>query len=376
MAPRKATKAKKAAAGSADVAGPKAAAAGVKQSAARKVKKAAAKKPAAKKAVVATAASGRPRRGQVVPDEPAEEGSDNGEEPPPGEGGPPGPPGDEEVPAPAPEVPAEVEEPIVEPAAALASVTDRITFQYGLLDRDDPEVVRNDEDLYGKLDIYMDPAGLARLGYSGSFYMNFDPDDGISRTLVGTVNAWRIENRTDSKPNARANWIQDFLRTVPSFKEGDKTDAAWKETFMCLRAIFLDSGVPKRTPHLQAELAAHSLMFIEMVYVLDDYQQRGILPAMLTLFRRLVQRLPEWFAFDGVLVLVPARPSEELGAAWGEATDKAVEKVLGRAYGRCGFRNIKLNIPVGGQEGSKVTVMGRMVEDPVAAVLADMPVDD
>ncbi|KAK3613772.1 hypothetical protein LTR56_027686 [Elasticomyces elasticus] len=373
MAPRKATKAKKAAAASADAAGPKAAAAGVKKSAARKGKKAAAARPAVKRAVVATAASGRSRRGQAVPDEPVGEGSDNGDEPPPGDGGL---PGGDDVPAPAPEVPAEIEEPIVEPAAALASVTDRITFQYGLLDRDDPEVVRNDEELYGKLDIYMDPAGLARLGYSASFYMNFDPDDETSRTLVGTVNAWRIEKRSDSKPNARANWVQDFLRTVPSFIEGDKTDAAWKETFMCLRAIFLDTGVPKATPHLQAELAAHSLMFIEMVYVLDDYQQRGILPAMLTLFRRLVQRLPEWFAFDGVLVLVPARPTEELGAAWGEATDKAVEKVLGRAYGRCGFRNIKVNIPVGGKDGEKVTVMDRMIEDPADAVPADMPIDD
>ncbi|KAK5692478.1 hypothetical protein LTR97_010787 [Elasticomyces elasticus] len=362
MAPRKATKAKKAAAGSVGAAGPKAAAAGVKKSAARKGKNAAANKPAAKKAVVATAASGRSRRGQAVPDEPAGEGSDNGEEPPPGDGGP---PGGDDVPAPAPEVPAEIEEPDVEPAASLASVTDTITFQYGRLDRDDPEVARNDEDLYGKLDIYMDPAGLARLGYSASFYMNFDPNEETSRTLVGTVNAWRIEKRTDSKPNARANWVQDFLRTIPSFKEGDKIDAAWKETFMCLRAIFLDDGVPKKTPHLQAELAANSLMFIEMVYVLDDYQQRGILPAMLTLFRA--------GSCNGFL---NARPTEELGAAWGEATDKAVEKVLGRAYGRCGFRNIKVNIPVGGKEGEKVTVMGRMVEDPVDVVPADMPIDD
>ncbi|KAK4956313.1 hypothetical protein LTR10_005835 [Elasticomyces elasticus] len=372
MAPRKATKAKKAAAGSADAAGPKAAAAGVKKSAARKGKKAAANKPAAKKAVVATAASGRSRRGgKAVPDEPADEGSDNGEEPPPGEGGP---PGDDGLPAPAAEVPAEIEEPAAEPIDPLTSVTDTLTFQYGLVDQDNPD--RQAEDLIGKLDINLDPARLARIGYNASFYMSFDPDDDTIRTLVGTIDAWRIEKRTDAKPIARAGWINDFLTTIPAT---DGTHDHWNETYKCLRAIFKEDGVPKAVKHLKDELASHSLIFIQMVHTLDAYQKRGIMPAMLTLFRRLVQRLPEWFAFDGVLVLVPSRPASEAGDAWGVVADKTVGKNLIKYYGRSGFEKMVVGMKVGGKYGEIVTVLGRMVEDPVLpvdVVPAVMPDDD
>ncbi|KAK0779821.1 hypothetical protein LTR91_016656 [Friedmanniomyces endolithicus] len=211
------------------------------------------------------------------------------------------------------------------PDHVLASIRDTVRCEYG--DRDAGP--RQNLQLTGELKIRQDPNELARLAYNACFYLNLDPAHPTRETLVSTIDAWRIEKRTVAKPKARDGWIHDYLSSIPK----EDVDDHWSETWQCLRALYTKDGTVKASNKaMVAELRDHGLMFIEMIHTIPPHAQRGLLRPMLTLFRSLLQQLPEWYAFDGLLVLVPAQPAGDRGDVW-ENSDQ-VEAQLTRIYTR------------------------------------------
>jgi len=55
-------------------------------------------------------------------------------------------------------------------------------------------------------------------------------------------------------------------------------------------------------------------MYIEMIYIESDFQRNGLLkPALEGFYETLANGIPEWFAFAGTIVLIPASPQGEHG---------------------------------------------------------------
>ncbi|TKA62688.1 hypothetical protein B0A55_11507, partial [Friedmanniomyces simplex] len=230
---------------------------------------------------------------------------------------------------------------------------------------------------FAELNIYPDPNQLARLAYNASFFLNLDPEDPAKETLVSTIEAWRIEKRTAAKPNAKEGWIHDFLRSKPRINNEDSDgDDHWIETWQCLRALYTMNGTVKAsTQAFKTELLEDAVIFIEMIHTLPAYAGKSLLSPMLTLFRSLLQQLPEWFAFDGMLVLVPAQPAGERGDMW-ESVEQA-EKQLTGIYSRTDNYVLVVNrAPIGGRNGTLIRVMGRKVTDVDNAADAGGPVQD
>ncbi|KAK3067027.1 hypothetical protein LTR53_016331, partial [Teratosphaeriaceae sp. CCFEE 6253] len=144
----------------------------------------------------------------------------------------------------------------------------------------------------------------------------------------------------------------DFLAPV--------ADDQANETQLCLQALFDKRGVVRpKVVALQQELRDHGLIFIQLVYTLDEYQKRGLMRPMLTLFRSLVRQLPEWFAFDDTLVLVPAKPDGSASDSWGRRRLGSVDNQLSSMYEKCdGYVPLMRDARVG---DSLITVLGRQV---------------
>ncbi|KAK3110765.1 hypothetical protein LTR53_014611 [Teratosphaeriaceae sp. CCFEE 6253] len=197
-------------------------------------------------------------------------------------------------------------------AVPLAHAGETASVQYG-----EDKTTRADAWMTGLLRVYTDKTGLSRLDYKASFFLRTDLDnpkadlDGpMDQPLVGLIDAWRIDKYTAANPGAKQGWRLDFLAPVAD----DQTN----ETQLCLQALFDERGVVRpKVVALQQELRDHGLIFIQLVYTLDEYQKRSLMRLMLTLFRSLVRQLPEWFAFDDTLVLVPAKPDGSAGDSWG-----------------------------------------------------------
>ncbi|KAK1061443.1 hypothetical protein LTR74_011070 [Friedmanniomyces endolithicus] len=238
------------------------------------------------------------------------------------------------------------------PNTPLASIRDSVMCQY----RVGEDETRQHTRLTGELRIYQDEDQLARLAYNADFYLNLDPNDPAQGTLVSTIDAWRIEKRTAAKPKAKEGWIRDFLAATPRGKK----DGHWRETWYCLRALYTKDGtVQASINNFAADLRDDGLMFIQMVHTLPLYAGRGLLAPMLTLFRSLLQQLPEWFAFDGLLVLVPAPPAGEQGVVWKNVADAEVR--LAGIYNRADQYIVLVEEAAVG--GVAIKVMGRKVLD-------------
>ena len=106
-------------------------------------------------------------------------------------------------------------------------------------------------------------------------------------------------------------------------------------------------------------------MFIKMIYILDNYQHQGLLRPVLLSFHDLLAALPEWYAFAGTLLLVPARPDDKRGEAWGDRTEEYVEEVLKGAYQKHGGYEVWANEAK--VSGRLVTVMGKVLPDTATA---------
>ncbi|KAK0953525.1 hypothetical protein LTR91_023804 [Friedmanniomyces endolithicus] len=238
------------------------------------------------------------------------------------------------------------------PDYVLDSIRDTVKCEYG----DSDAGPRQNLQLTGELKIRQDPNQLARLAYNACFYLNLDPADPTRETLVSTIDAWRIEKRTVAKPKARNGWIHDFLSSTPK----EDVDDHWSETWQCLRALYTKDGTVKASNKaMVAELRDHGLMFIEMIHTIPPHAQRGLLRPMLTLFRSLLQQLPEWYAFDGLLVLVPAQPAGDRGDVWGDSDQ--VEAQLTRIYTRADEYVVLVRRAAVGKDW--IRVMGRNVLD-------------
>ncbi|KAK0288755.1 hypothetical protein LTR91_017389 [Friedmanniomyces endolithicus] len=252
-----------------------------------------------------------------------------------------------------PDAPAEAgDDQATAPVPPLASIRDSVMCPY----RVGEDQTRQNTRLTGELRIHQDEDQLARLGYNACFYLNLDPNNPADETLVSTIDAWRIEKRTAAKPKAKQGWIRDFLAATPRGKK----DAHWRETWYCMRALYgKDGTVQASIDDFAADLRDDGLMFIEMVHTLPLYAGRGLLAPMLTLFRSLLQQLPEWFVFDGLLVLVPAPPTGERGNVWNNVPD--AEARLAAIYNRADQYIVLVEEAAVG--GVAIKVMGRKVLD-------------
>ncbi|KAK0363611.1 hypothetical protein LTR59_005591 [Friedmanniomyces endolithicus] len=193
------------------------------------------------------------------------------------------------------------------PDHVLDSIRDTVKCEYG----DSDAGPRQNLQLTGELKIRQDPNQLARLAYNACFYLNLDPADPTRETL-------------------------------------------------CLRALYTKDGTVKASNKaMVAELRDHGLMFIEMIHTIPPHAQRGLLRPMLTLFRSLLQQLPEWYAFDGLLVLVPAQPAGDRGDVWGDSDQ--VEAQLTRIYTRADEYVVLVRRAAVGKDW--IRVMGRNVLD-------------
>ncbi|KAK5680609.1 hypothetical protein LTS10_007542 [Elasticomyces elasticus] len=369
------------------VAGPRTAAGGVKKVAAKKSKKKAAKKPATKKkaapkkaAAPAKAAASSSKQGKAI----APNGGDSDDDEPPQDPWHPLPVGfdavdaDDEVPA---------DEPLDDfvPGNPLGSAADIIRCKYG------PKEARKDAWLSGVLQVYADEQDLSRLRYKASFFLTTQSEQGEHQEFVSYIDSWRIEGRTTAKPQARERWVESFLNRVPATPYDDdlrdtaahlervEDDSRWSETARCLRALYkVDGGLKSAVTDKVAikDELRDGLIFIELIHTYQDYSGKGLLPYMLTLYRSLLRQLPEWFAFEDILVLVPCPPSDgELGAQWDEmdrAKKGSAEKALISIYEKAdGYIRVVLNQKVSGES---ITVMGRKVLDEV--VEGEIAVED
>ena len=96
-----------------------------------------------------------------------------------------------------------------------------------------------------------------------------------------------------------------------------------------------------------------------MVYILPDFQRKGLLPHALAGYHESLSQLPEWYAFGGTLLLVPAGPSGKRGTGWGAMEDEAIENKLIESYKKYG--QYRVYVKDANVRGRAVTVMGRTV---------------
>ena len=237
------------------------------------------------------------------------------------------------------------EESRVEPLAALATSN----ILGACIFRD------HEAELAVALKVFNDPDNVSRIGYYAKFRLTVPDADATDELIdgktIGHILAWRISKPTTSLPNVGNAWLDEILAADP-------VDDDMDETSLCMLALFDHDGTVK--PIVGAninQLNQHPLMFIEMIYIHEDFQGNRLLQPTLDLFYSAIAQLPEWFAFAGTLVLVPAKPGGYKGNVWKGWTWKNVENRLIQIYGRHGFvpwiRNVE------SRDNEIVSVMGR-----------------
>ena len=225
--------------------------------------------------------------------------------------------------------------------------------------------------------VHKDPTKFAsRLGYRAGLTLiqsnQDEEDDEGTATLVGYIHTWRIDKPTATYPNVvKDNWLRELVRGAV------KKTAPIRETSLCMRALYTEKGnvraeLADRTADHTAELQ-RSLIFVQMIYILPEFQGTRLVDSALAGYNEALSTLPEWYAFSGTLVLVPARPEGERGDGWGDETDANVEDRLIRTYERSGYkvwvRDVRVRASTG--KDSALTIMGRTIPAPDAAGTAE-----
>lgn len=214
-----------------------------------------------------------------------------------------------------------------------------------------------------RLQVYRDPEeGPARLFYRMRFWLTrTDQGNDAEEVEAGYIHAHRIAKPNAAHPHANN---QDWLTLLRARLPPNTSDSI-RETSLCLRALFTQAGAPSaarvRDAAVRQSLIDQSLVFIEMIHIRRPYQNNRLLQPLFEQFYALLQRLPEWFAFSGNLVLVPGMPDNARGRrVWEQAgdTEEDVERILRRVYGNQGFAVWADGVNVGGEA---ITVMGRSV---------------
>lgn len=206
------------------------------------------------------------------------------------------------------------------------------------------------------LKIFSHPVNLSRPGYYAKLRLTVHKADGTDGTFdgshIGFIHSWRISKPTRDLPLANDAWLDEILSDSKEEKDGDM-----KETAFCLSALFRENGTTKPVVGKHTtQLNDQPLMFIEMIYINPGFLQAGLLTPVLECFYRALAQLPEWFAFSGTLLLVPAKPDKELGESWGDMKDDEIQETLMRTYRNRGFEVWAKNAP---SRGHLITVMGR-----------------
>ena len=220
-----------------------------------------------------------------------------------------------------------------------------------------------DARMHVTLKVHRDPAEEfdSRLGYHANISLE-RPDEKSEEPVIeqiGYIHSWRIDkpNRRTRNPKAKTRWKNDFLRKNPH----KRFPPAGSETAGCLQALFTKAGLVK--PELEDQsniLDDEPLIFLQMIYLFPQFQGKGLLRDVLTGFHELLFKLPEWYSFDGPVVLVPAAPDGVRGQSWNAKSDQQledVERTLARAYTTHGGYTVWVRDQVVYSKG--VTVMGR-----------------
>lgn len=236
------------------------------------------------------------------------------------------------------------EDPWTQVDAPLATTEARVAW---LFEGDPAELVAS-------LKVFTDPFGFqSRLGYLVRLTLARTDDAGEqSNDVLGYIQAWRVSKPTNTVPHVPPVWQQEILsngRKAPEIEE----------TVLCLQALFTQAG------NLQAPLiakanriASNPLMFIQMIYIRQRFQRRGLLGPALECFYMAIAQLPEWFAFAGNLVLVPSVPADYKGQAWDDVDITAAEASLIGVYTSRGYAVWVRDAHV---RRTVVTVMGRAI---------------
>ncbi|CAK3933181.1 Hypothetical predicted protein [Lecanosticta acicola] len=249
------------------------------------------------------------------------------------------------------------------PGNPLATVDEVVQCQFGAGDNKQAGL------LGGVLQVFADGQGVnSRLEYRATFDISPDDMNADEPTFAGIIDSWRIDGATNARPSARASWIEELL--VPTWNAAHPSGKSLAETRLCLQGVYNKNGrvkaaVPATHP-LRQSLMDDGLIFIEMVGINEDLQGQGLLRPMLQCFRSMLQRLPEWFAFNDLLLLVPAPPDEGAGEVWAGTDDAEIENILTGVYQRTDQYQVLVSSSLvangrGAGSVTAVTVMGRRV---------------
>lgn len=195
-------------------------------------------------------------------------------------------------------------------------------------------------------------------GSTGNAISADDAQASEGEEAVGYIHAWRIDKPTSqNRETSRSAWIKKLLKPSPKRVTEDACEAAF-----CLQALFNKKGeATKALGERKALLDDNSLLFIQMVHTFQAYQRKGLLCHILSAFNEALGSLPEWFAFNGPIVLVPGAPSSEhlRGRAWIDVETDEAEQILTKAYEKHGGYAVWLNSA--NVSNTAITVMGRTV---------------
>jgi hypothetical protein len=214
-----------------------------------------------------------------------------------------------------------------------------------------------------RLQILPDPVSASRLRYRATLYLQTGKQEDGDGVYAGYVNGWRIAKKTNAKGSASDSWVKDLLQPLPNNLK--KTSISLKETALCLRALFDGDGDAQKdadmSEELRKQLHSESLLFIEMLELDHPYQGKGLLLAMMGSYTVTLGLLPEWFAFAGTIVLVPAKPAAAHDIWSGVADDKVEGKLISK-YERVGFQVWTRNeVKDSANAYREIVVMGRTV---------------
>ncbi|KAK4570337.1 hypothetical protein LTR86_002417 [Recurvomyces mirabilis] len=252
------------------------------------------------------------------------------------------------------EQPELVAEPAVGPPATRKLAAEESTTGVTLKDGEARLTVR--------LQVFLDEDSSSRLAYHARFYVSYiDRDDTIEEgEYAGHINSWRIDKPTAAKMNAKASWTDELLPP-----KAGKGKSGLSETAKCLQALFdKDGSVSKNVEDAEVRkgLEDESLIFIGMIYFEPNFRGKGLLAPAFNGYYTALRQLPEWFAFAGNVVLVPAKPVEHQ-AAWGKTADDEVEDILIGTYEKVGYTRLAdAELRIGPGKFEILVVMGRMVK--------------
>lgn len=157
----------------------------------------------------------------------------------------------------------------------------------------------------------------SRLGYRGSIALYVpDEDDFVD---IGHIQAWRLNKTTAIRRgparNRRGRGIPEPCVTELFTLDLANAGGPLFDMALCMQRLYHRNGRTRSAlRRWRRNLRDHSLMYIEMIHIESDFQRKGILePALEGFYQTLANGIPEWFAFAGTIVLIPASPQGEHG---------------------------------------------------------------